>query len=30
MLHVRVWDKCEAEGRIVNNEKFDERLRHLG
>jgi hypothetical protein len=29
MLHVRVWDKCEAEGRIVSNEKFNERLRHL-
>jgi hypothetical protein len=29
MLHVRVWDKCKAEDRIVSNEKFDERLRHL-
>jgi hypothetical protein len=29
MLHVRVWDKCKAEGRIVSNEKFDERLRRL-
>jgi hypothetical protein len=29
MLHIRVWDKCKAEGRIVSNEKFDERLRHL-
>jgi hypothetical protein len=29
MLHVRVWDKCKAEERIVSNEKFNERLRHL-
>jgi hypothetical protein len=29
MLHVRVWEKCKAEGRIVSNEKFNERLRHL-
>jgi hypothetical protein len=29
MLHVRVWEKCKAEGRIVSNEKINERLRHL-
>jgi hypothetical protein len=29
MLHVRVWEKCKAEGRIVSNENFSERLRHL-
>jgi hypothetical protein len=29
MLHVRVWDKCKDEERIVSNEKFNERLRHL-
>jgi hypothetical protein len=29
MLHVRIWEKCKAEGRIVSNEKFNERLRHL-
>ena len=29
MLHVRVWDKCKAEDRIVSNENFDKRLRHL-
>ena len=29
MLHVRVWDKCNAEERTVSNEKFNERLRHL-
>jgi hypothetical protein len=29
MLHVRVLEKCKAEGRIVGNEEFDERLRHL-
>ncbi len=29
MLHVRVWEKCKAEGRIVSNEKFNERLRYL-
>jgi hypothetical protein len=29
MLDVRVWDKCKADGRIVSNEKFDERLRRL-
>jgi hypothetical protein len=29
MLHVRVWDKCKAEERIVSNEKFNERLRYL-
>ena len=29
MLHVRVWDKCNAEERIVSNVKFNERLRYL-
>jgi hypothetical protein len=29
MLHVRVLEKCKAEGRIVSNEKFNERIRHL-
>ena len=29
MLHVRVGEKCRTEGRVVSNEKFNERLRHL-
>jgi hypothetical protein len=29
MLHIRVWDACKAEERIVSNEKFNERLRQL-
>lgn len=29
MLHVRVWDVGKAEGRIVSNERFNERLRRL-
>jgi hypothetical protein len=29
MLHVRVGEKCKAEGRIVSKEKFNERLRYL-
>jgi Protein of unknown function len=29
MLHARILDNCKAEGRIVSNEKFNERLRHL-
>jgi Protein of unknown function len=29
MLHARVGEKCKPEGRIVSNEKFNERLRHL-
>jgi len=29
MLHVRVGEKCKTDGRIVSNERFNERLRHL-
>jgi hypothetical protein len=29
MLHILVWKKCKTEGRVVSNERFDERLRYL-